>query len=282
MSVKESKEPSFPRSAKLPTQSSKFWVKEKDRYLRQLLIGDIEAATGRPLLVYFMLPSEMIVHEDAEDISEILQGVEGDTLDIVIQTPGGQVDAVEKLITVLRNRFGNNYRVFVPSLAKSGGTVIAISAAEIVLGMTSELGPIDPQLPDPRLGGSVPCDLIAQDGQLPQTYRMLATQLINRLQGMASKYLADGMFKGIDQAQIDAVVKKLASSPSYNSHGAVIDYSEAKSLGLNVSQMEHTDELWRQIWMLYCMYEFDCKRSGYGRIIEGCKYSIARRATPHK
>ena len=32
----------FPRSGELPTQSSKYWAKEKDRYLRQLLISDIE------------------------------------------------------------------------------------------------------------------------------------------------------------------------------------------------------------------------------------------------
>src|SRR5271170_5145178 len=43
----------FPRSTDLPSQSPLFWVEQKDRYLRQLLIRDIEEITGRRLLVYF-------------------------------------------------------------------------------------------------------------------------------------------------------------------------------------------------------------------------------------
>jgi hypothetical protein len=43
----------FPRGTALPVQSPLFWVQQKDRYLRQLLIKDIEAQTGRRLVVYF-------------------------------------------------------------------------------------------------------------------------------------------------------------------------------------------------------------------------------------
>ena len=43
----------FPRSDNLPSQSPLFWVEQKDRYLRQLLIRDIEERTQRRLVVYF-------------------------------------------------------------------------------------------------------------------------------------------------------------------------------------------------------------------------------------
>ena len=43
----------FPRSTDLPSQSPLFWVEQKDRYLRQLLIRDIEDLTKRRLIVYF-------------------------------------------------------------------------------------------------------------------------------------------------------------------------------------------------------------------------------------
>jgi hypothetical protein len=36
----------FPRATELPTQSPLFWVEQKDRYLRQLLIRDIEELTS--------------------------------------------------------------------------------------------------------------------------------------------------------------------------------------------------------------------------------------------
>ncbi|QWC56938.1 hypothetical protein F7D01_07365 [Erythrobacter sp. 3-20A1M] len=133
----------FPRTADLTSQSPKYWAKEKDRYLRQLLILDIEEITGRPLMVCFSQLNQPINHTDPDDIAEIIQAIDGDACDILIQTPGGSVDACEKIISVLSKKF-SDYRVIVPSWAKSAGTVIALSSNEIVLGINSELGPIDP------------------------------------------------------------------------------------------------------------------------------------------
>jgi len=62
----------FPRSNEPPWQSPKYWVKEKDRYLRQLLIGDIEAATSRSLVVFLSQLDQEINHTDPDDLSEIL------------------------------------------------------------------------------------------------------------------------------------------------------------------------------------------------------------------
>jgi hypothetical protein len=41
----------FPRSKDLPAQSPLFWVEQKDRYLRQILIRDIEELTKRRLVI---------------------------------------------------------------------------------------------------------------------------------------------------------------------------------------------------------------------------------------
>ena len=43
----------FPRGTDLPRQSPLFWAAEKDRYLRQLLLRDLESRWGRQQLVYF-------------------------------------------------------------------------------------------------------------------------------------------------------------------------------------------------------------------------------------
>jgi len=42
----------FLRTKDAPAQSPLFWVTHKDRYLRQLLIRDIEESTGRDLIVF--------------------------------------------------------------------------------------------------------------------------------------------------------------------------------------------------------------------------------------
>jgi membrane-bound ClpP family serine protease len=264
----------FPRTIALPSQSSKFWAKEKDRYLRQLLIADLEAITRREVVVYFAKLSEGINHSDPDDLSEIIDGLEGDEIDLILQTPGGMVDAVEKFVTVLRQR-GKKYRVIVPSLAKSGGTVIAMSAEKILLGVNSELGPIDPQFVMPNLG-PVPCQFIADDATQPPVLRSLAKSAVDRMRQLAEKILSEGMLKGKSASDLDNVIKKVSSSDTYNSHGAVIDFSEAQSLGLSVEWMKPEDELWRRIWLLYCCYDHDVKLRSIGKIVEGAVNSIAR------
>lgn len=272
----------FPRSAALPSQSSKFWAKEKDRYLRQLLISDIEQQTGRPAVIYFA-PSEPILHSDADDISEIIEGLPGSRasaklpkIDIILHTPGGVVDAVEKLISVLQQRT-DEYRVIVPNVAKSGGTVIALSASEIIFGINSELGPIDPQMDLVGIG-VVPCEFVAADEQIPGTVRQIAATNVKRMRALAHRCLAEGMLKG-KEIHLDDVIQKLSSPTTYGSHGAVIDFSEAQTLGLNVQWLEPNDDLWRRIWLLHCLYEFDTAARAVGKITEGSRFSLARRKT---
>lgn len=274
MSTTKNRTNQFPRTNKLPTQSAKFWVKEKDRYLRQLLITDIEEQTGRPLIVYHAQLDESISHWDSDDLSEILDGVQGKSVDLMIQTPGGSVDACEKFITVLKSRL-ESYRVIVPSMAKSCGTVIAISSSEILLGVNSELGPIDPQM------GGVPCEILARDPEAPFRLRELAGQSLNRMRTMAEKYLLAGMCSDKKEQEIKDIVGQLASANSYNSHGAVIDFQEATSLGLKVEWMPPEEELWKRIWLLYSAYEYDSRKNGLGKILEGSKNSISKGITPN-
>lgn len=266
-------ESSFPRTSDLPTQSPKYWAKEKDRYIRQLLISDIQKLTGRPLIVYFSQLDQQVSHTDPDDLSEIIQGVEGRTADLLIQTPGGNVDATEKIISVLRQAF-DDYRVIVPSWAKFAGTVIAISSAKIILGLNSELGPIDPQW---TIGGnSVPCELVAQDMEFPEHVRQMASLATDRMRHMATELLQRGMMNGKNASVVDEVISKISSSSGYKSHGAVIDFTEASQLGLSVEYWPPDNEEWKRIWLLYCLYDYDMKSRDLAKILEGERYSISR------
>lgn len=189
----EGKQKQFPRSSDLPSQSPKYWVKEKDRYLRQLLISDIEAMTNRPLIVYFAQLDQAIGHTDPDDISEILSGVGRKDIDFFIHTPGGNVDATEKIISILKQR-ATTYRVVVPSWAKSAGTVLALSSCKIVVGVNSELGPIDPQMV--TAGGNIPAELIATDPALPSHIQQVALLAVRRNRALAKQLLSNGMMKG--------------------------------------------------------------------------------------
>jgi hypothetical protein len=69
----------FPRAKNLPTQSPLFWVQQKDRYLRQLLIRDIESITNRRLIAYFAngMAGALIDGTDPRYIVELLEDANG-------------------------------------------------------------------------------------------------------------------------------------------------------------------------------------------------------------
>lgn len=263
----------FPRTSDLPKQSPKYWAKEKDRYIRQLLIGDIEKLTGRSLIVYFSVLSEEIGHTDPDDISEIIQGLSSKDADFFIQTPGGNVDATEKIISVLRKSLAS-YRVIVPSWAKSAGTVIALSSSKIILGVNSELGPIDPQFN--ANGFQVSAEILANDPNLAPHLQAHFKNAYERMRKMAETLLVNGMMKGRPSNDAQETLNKISSASGYLSHGAVIDYDEATSLGLSVDYLPPEDDLWQRVWLLYCLYDHDTKVRGLAKVIEGSKYSISR------
>ena len=64
---------------------------------------------------------------------------------IVISTPGGVVEAVEKMVEVTRAHFDEVFFA-VPGSAMSAGTIFCMSGDKIYMDYTSSLGPIDPQL----------------------------------------------------------------------------------------------------------------------------------------
>jgi len=274
----------FPRTDNIPVQSTKYWAKEKDRYIRQLLISDIEQETEREMVVYFSRLDQVITETDADDLSEILQGVESKEVDILLHTPGGLVDAVEKFISVLR-LLEIRYRVIIPSLAKSGGTLISLSGEQILMGVNSELGPIDPQMNTPDFG-PISAEYVASDTNQPQIWQEIAKANVARGKNLAEKALR-AIFSPKTatpaQAEIDAsnaavtsVLDKICSPTGYGSHGAVIDYAEANLLKLPVIWMPPESTLWKRVWLLYCLYDFDTKQDDLGKIFEGALYSISR------
>lgn len=78
-------------------------------------------------------------------------------LDLILHTPGGDIAATESLVDYLYSMFGKDLRVIVPQISMSAGTMIALSAKEIVMGKHSNLGPIDPQM------GGLACQAILDE-----------------------------------------------------------------------------------------------------------------------
>jgi hypothetical protein len=58
-----------------------------------------------------------------------------------------------------------------------------------------------------------------------------------------------------------------------DSHGSAIDHAEAKQIGLVVRYLPPDDEAWKRIWLLYSMYDFDCRQRDYLKIFESDRLS---------
>ncbi len=68
-----------------------------------------------------------------------------DRLVFLENTPGGSVEAVEKMVEISRHHYAEIYFV-VPDAAMSAGTILCMSGDKIYMDYSSSLGPIDPQV----------------------------------------------------------------------------------------------------------------------------------------
>jgi ClpP class serine protease len=94
---------------------------------------------GFPLMKYIDV-------NDSEEILRAIKLTDADVpIELIVHTPGGLVLAAGQISHALR-RHRAKVTVFVPHYAMSGGTLIALSADEIVMDPNAVLGPVDPQL----------------------------------------------------------------------------------------------------------------------------------------
>jgi Serine dehydrogenase proteinase len=66
-------------------------------------------------------------------------------LTILLNTPGGSAETVEKMVKIIRYNYDEVYFI-VPDYAMSAGTIFCMSGDRIYMDYSSSLGPIDPQV----------------------------------------------------------------------------------------------------------------------------------------
>jgi len=284
----------------IPSQSPLFHAMNQERYTRQDKIKEIEKATGRTLIVYVANaahPAGGLVSEDLIPFVDLLDKKTGIDLDLMIHSPGGDIDAAEKMLMICRSR-SKTFRVIVPNSAKSAATLIALGADKIIMGDTSELGPIDPQIAIRRADGSLQWhpaqsfldglemikESLKQEGELFPAYLPLLEQLNpamldecvkskERSRTLAADWLKKYMLK--DRPEVaETVAEDLADARKHLSHGRAIDYQAVIDLGLSAELLTPDLQLWSAIWRLYCDYEFAIRRERLVKVFESNAVSI--------
>jgi len=191
---------------------------------------------------------------DIEDSEQVLRAIRlTDTnvpIDIVLHSPGGLVLAAEQIACALC-RHKARVTVFVPHYAMSGGTLVALSADEIVMDPNAVLGPVDPQLQTSQ-GSAYPAASIVAAMQIPNPNRDDQTLI---LADVARKAL-DQVYETVhnlllnnkmEEPKADELAKRL--SQGHWTHDYPISTDQARSLGLPVSE-----DMPKEIYALMDLY----------------------------
>src|SRR5882757_1004747 len=106
---------------------------------------------GRDIIVYASDVSNRANAPVALDFTDILpfqdqlSNLKGDSIDVILETPGGIAEAVEDIVRLLRAQY-EHIGIIIPGTAKSAGTIFAMAGDEILMGPASAMGPIDAQI----------------------------------------------------------------------------------------------------------------------------------------
>jgi hypothetical protein len=176
-------------------------------------------------------------------------------LDLLLHTPGGNVAATESLVDYLRSMF-DDIRVIVPQIAMSAGTMIALSADQVVMGKHSSLGPIDPQFGGLPAHGIVEefnrarAEITADPSTIPLWQPIIAKynptligeaeKAIEWADDMVRSWLKRWMFKDDANADVKAatILAELSSHAMTLSHDRHISAEKAKQLGVKIVELE--------------------------------------------
>ena len=217
-----------------------------------------------------------ILVENAFPVQNILHLIEPNAvLHVLLETPGGDGEAAIRLMRQIQSRC-RRVTVLVPFAAKSAGTLFAIGAHEIVMGPTSDLGPVDPQMGtgDGEYFGAktivqafdraeqaasksgVVASFHAQALANQTAYvAQAAREAIEHTDLLLRQALASNAERAVDEVEALAARLTTALVSEPRSHGAVVSASDAYELGLPIVELDADSARWRMIWELRAQYQ---------------------------
>lgn len=241
----------------------------------------VEAALNCDLLYYYgELRRGNVAHFRAAVEKLAQRDDKKQALGICLTTPGGEAEAVEKLVEIARFHYDQLYAV-VPGAAMSAGTILCMACDKIYMDYSSSLGPIDPQVPDreqkylvPALGyldkvaelieksraGTIsPAEfalLQAQDLAMIRFYEQAKELSINLLKQWLTRYKfkdwthhrttkpGSKVTAAQKEKRAEAIATLLSDNNHWHSHGRMISMKTLRDvLRLEIDDFGETEEL---------------------------------------
>jgi ClpP class serine protease len=259
---------------------------------RQYLIKKLEKRHGSRIMMYVSKIDFPIDYNDVQLIGGMLESIgQSENIDFIIQSGGGNGVVAEKIVDMIRQYCSTRFRVMIPNLAKSAATMLALGADDILMGITSEIGPIDAQIPIVQGGmthyisaqsfvdardrlekkteeavksGSPYQAYIAQLSALDSGFIDYCEKSMLFGQDCVVKLLCKYMLKDDPDKEQKAndIAKDLTSTSKYFSHGRTINVRQIHDVAsdnclkdLKVTELDKGSEDWKQLFELYLRAE---------------------------
>jgi ATP-dependent protease ClpP protease subunit len=183
-------------------------------------------------------------------------------LDLFLHSPGGEGAATQSLLHYLKEIFGNDVRAFVPQIAMSAGTVMALACKTIFMGKHSNLGPVDPQINGIQ-AYAVLAEIeraykeITADNQRAWVWNPILSNYTGgfvqrcwwakeNVEEMVTGYLKANMLAALPEAERDAkalsIFNWLTELSANKGHDHHIHYEECEKEGLTIERLENPED----------------------------------------
>lgn len=262
--------------------------------LRTQCYNEIERLRERPLIVYasgfLNAPQGAPTSIDLSDIDGFTDLVssfkDSPSVDVLIHSPGGQPDATERIVNILRNNF-DEVHFIVPHSAYSAATMLALSGNSITLHPSATLGPIDPQLNGTparsiKRGFEKVRDILKEEGPeaLPAYIPLIEKYSLDLLEicedseklskELVSDWLCEYMFEGKKtEDDVKGIVEYFSDYDTHLLHSRPLLFKKIKGFGLKIELAE--DNLQELIWEAYIMLNGFFNMTPFVKLYENTK-----------
>ena len=288
----------MPNWNKVVEEVSQAQALDKEAYdtVRRKYLEQLHKYTKRNIIAYYSgflakprIPGMEITDEDKNGFMACVNEMDREKgLDLFLHTPGGDIAATESLVHYLREMFGNDIRAVVPQIAMSAGTMIACSCDSILMGMHSNIGPVDPQFDGiPAIGiiqeVSRAFNEIKADQRAAHVWNPILSNLkpssiqqcnwaIERSEEFLVSTLKDGMLRDLPDSEKDnrsnLIKDRLTNLAQNKAHNRHIHFQECKDIGLTIESLEEDRTLQDLVLTVHHCFMYTLANTAIIKIIE--------------
>jgi hypothetical protein len=276
---------------------------KQSRERRRELLEKLQDALDRTVIAFFTSQTYPVAVDqtDADMLEDVLRQTHlHNGLCLVLDTPGGDGITAERIVRICRVYSDNKFDVFVARRAKSAGTIIAMGSNKILMGETSALGRIDPQILIKEKNGTpslIPAHVVVTnfDELLNKAkaskdkteiylrrltdYDDIQIELIRRqlrmTEDIAVRCLKQGMLAHISKKEIKKKIAPFITPIVTKAHIRDIFFDEAQKTGLKIELVRHDNPIWGIASEFYAQ-AWDFVTSKHCKLIESpdCHFSL--------